>query len=59
MENEKHNKQHVIIYKRHIIDLHPITIDMMHHISNMQKEDIQELLLCFDSVIQNLLKNGY
>jgi hypothetical protein len=51
------NINYVLIYKKHIIDLYPITTDMVHHISTMKKEDIQEVLLCYDKVIRNLLDN--
>ena len=51
------NINYVRIYKKHIIDLYPITIDMVHHISTMKKEDIQEILLCYNDTIQNLLEN--
>jgi hypothetical protein len=51
------NVNYVRIYKKHIIDLYPITTDMVHHISNMKKEDIQEILLCYNDTIQNLLEN--
>lgn len=51
------NVNYVRIYKKHIIDLYPITTDMVHHISTMKKEDIQEILLCYNSVLRNLLEN--
>jgi len=51
------NINYVRIYKKHIIDLYPITTDMVHHISTMKKEDIQEILLCYDKILQTLLEN--
>lgn len=51
------NINYVIKYKKHIIDLYPITPDMVHHISNMEKEDIQDILICYNKVICSLLEN--
>jgi hypothetical protein len=56
MEN---NKNLIISYKKHIIDLLPISMDMVYHILTMKQDDIQEIILCYDNIIQNLLKNGY
>jgi hypothetical protein len=56
MENDS-KINFVTKYKKHIIDLYPITTDMVHHISNMKKEDIQEILLCYNDSIQKLLEN--
>ena len=57
MERDSSDINYVRIYKSNIIDLYPITTDMVHHISTMKKEDIQEILVCYDKVIQNLLEN--
>ena len=58
MEEAENNKRILYIsYKSHIIDLHPITDEMLENIPDMSKKDIQKLLSYYDKVIQTLMKN--
>jgi hypothetical protein len=42
-------------YKGYIVDLHPLTSEMLENISKMKPEEIKEIIKIYDAIIQHIV----